>query len=166
MSPHDPAERVFAPHAAVLGWLWPGLGHIVLGHRRRGLLIMAGVLFLVGGGVLIGGVDCVDRRNDRLWFLAQSLCGPLVFAIDQVRERTVPPLNRDWSADGNAEWRNRYLAGDPEVLAELRRPGLSHVNEIGTLFVALAGLMNLVVVLDALSFAPRPLPDRRRGASS
>ena len=28
--------------------------------------------------------------------------------------------------------------------------GLSHVNEIGTLFVAMAGLMNFVVILDAL----------------
>ena len=35
-----------------------------------------------------------------------------------------------------------------------RRIGLGRVNEMGTLFIALAGLMNLVVVLDALCYRP------------
>ena len=36
------------------------------------------------------------------------------------------------------------------VLKLLERKGLSRVNEMGTLYSALAGLMNLVVILDAL----------------
>ena len=36
--------------------------------------------------------------------------------------------------------------------------GLGRVNDMGTLFIALAGLMNLVVILDALHFAPKPQP--------
>lgn len=117
----------FTPIAAILAWLWPGLGHISLGHRKRGILIMAGVLFLFLGGILIGGVDVVDRRNDKLWFFAQAICGPIAFATDLMNQE--------------------FLSSEADVI---KRKSLSHVNEIGTLFTALAGLMNLVVILDVL----------------
>ncbi len=103
---------------------------------------MFGVLFLFLGGVLIGGVDAVDRRNDPLWFVAQALCGPIAFGTDLANQR---------------------LLSDPQV--RLRRKSLSHINEFGTLYAALAGLMNLVVILDALHRpAPRRDTDRRAQA--
>ncbi len=160
-------NRVFAPHAAVLAWVWPGLGHIVLGQARRGALIMFGVLFLFFSGLLIGGLDVVDSRNDRLWFLAQSVCGPIVFGADFVRDAVVPEINRNWrTAPGSAtnELRDAYLSGDEETIAMLRRPSLGHVNEVGTLFIALAGLMNLAVILDALYHEPKEKPNRRSPA--
>lgn len=138
----------FNPTAAVLAWIWPGLGHLSMGHRRRGLLIMFGVLFLFGGGVLIGGIDCVDRKQDFLWFLAQSVCGPIAFAVDLI----------------NQVWLKRM----PEE-AQYFTIGLNKPNEMGTLFGALAGLMNLVVILDALHGAPHanlPTNERRRQADN
>lgn len=131
----DLPAREFNPQAAVLAWLWPGLGHISLGQKRRGVLIMFGVLFLIVTGVLVGGIDCVDRVEDRLWFYAQSMCGPVIFGIDILNQTFIKTL--------------------PEERL-LHATGLARVNELGTLFVALAGLMNLVVILDALHFAPRP----------
>ena len=160
---HKP-ERVFSPSAALLAWLWPGLGHISLGQRRRGALIMFGVLFLVLTGLLIGGLNCVDRKHEKLWFLAQSLCGPVVFAADFANQNLVQVIPQDWlQARNREEMIRRYREGDPEVLRALPRIGISHVNEMGTLFVALAGLMNAVVILDALYYLPRsePLPRRR-----
>src|SRR5437762_593834 len=77
-------DRQFNPSAAVLAWLWPGVGHLYLGHRRRGRYIMFGVLLLFFGGILIGGLDSIDRKNDRLWFLAQGLNGPIAFAADWI----------------------------------------------------------------------------------
>ncbi len=154
-SPAPPPKSVLSPSAAVLAWLWPGLGHISLGERRRGFLIMFGVLFLVVSGLLIGGLDCVDRRNDRLWFLAQSLCGPIAIVADlgnQALVQQVQPPDEDWRR--NYDLRERFLDRDPELIGSLRRVGLGRVNEMGTLFVALAGLMNLVVILDALYARP------------
>ena len=52
------------------------------------------------------------------------------------------PLPHDWVV--------RYEQGDPDIRRRLWRKGLGHVNEIGTLYSALAGLMNLVAILDAL----------------
>lgn len=137
--------RVFSPGAAILAWLWPGLGHVSHGEKRRGILIMFGVLFLFFSGLLVGGLDAVDRREDHLWFLAQSLCGPIAFGADFANQSIVKQLPSDRRNEAT---------------------GIAHPNEMGTLFIALAGLMNLVVILDALHFAPRPAPapPRRRRA--
>ncbi|MHC5023332.1 MAG: DUF6677 family protein [Planctomycetota bacterium] len=137
------------PIAAVAAWAWPGLGHIVRGQPRRGGLIMAGMLFLIITGLLVGGLDCVDRRRDRLWFLAQSLCGPLVFVADWTNQNYLKTYNEE-------EIRRGFVQQDPGVLANLDTIGLARVNEMGTLFVALAGLMNLIVILDCLENRTRP----------
>jgi hypothetical protein len=124
---------------------------------------MFGVLFLVVSGLLIGGLDCVDRKHERLWFLAQSLCGPIVFATDYANQHLVQTIPQDWiQARNRDELLRRYDEGDPAILRALPRIGISHVNEMGTLFVALAGLMNAVVILDALYFLPRTEPPPRR----
>ena len=124
---HPPRE--FNPQAAVLAWLWPGLGHISLGQKRRGRLIMFGVLFLFISGVFIGGVDSVDRREDHLWFLAQAVCGPVALATDFANQKVVKNMPDE----------RRFQA-----------IGINKPNEMGTLFTALAGLMNLIVILDAM----------------
>lgn len=145
-APNPPSlNRSFNPVAAVLAWLWPGMGHISQGHRRRGRLIMFGVLFLFIGGVLIGGIDSVDRKNDHLWFLAQAVCGPIAFGVDF--------LNQNWLKN----------MPEPQQFATI---GLNKPNEMGTLFSALAGLMNLVVILDAMFLAPKPLEDRRKSPAT
>ncbi len=154
MSTSTRSQEQFTPTAAILAWLWPGLGHIHLGERRRGFLVMFGVLFLFGSGVLIGGIDSVDHRDDRLWFLAQVLCGPIAVVTDLANQsivKTLPP-----------NWERRYQQGDPNVRAKIGYKGLGHVNEMGTLYGALAGLMNLVAILDALHPSHRREEMRRR----
>lgn len=127
--------------AAIAAWLWPGMGHVMNGQSRRGLLIMVGVLFLFLTGVLIGGIDCVDRREDRLWFIAQAGCGPIALVTDFANQTYIKALPPD---------------------RRLHTTGLARVNEMGTLFTALAGLMNIVAVLDALTGrVPTALPGSR-----
>ena len=154
MSISTKSSGQFTPSAAILAWLWPGLGHIHLGDRKRGFLVMFGVLFLFLGGVLIGGLDVVDRKDDRLWFLAQVLCGPIAMGVDLANQSIVKTLP--------SNWQQRYQQGDPDVRQRLHRKGLGHVNEMGTLFSALAGLMNLVAILDALHPVHRRAEMRRR----
>jgi hypothetical protein len=115
--------------AIVLGWLLPGLGHVSLGQTKRGYLIMGGILFLVCCGALVGGIDAVDHKNDGLWFIAQVWCGPLVVGLDLLNQGFIAPL---------------------PVAQRATMVGLSHANEIGTLFIAMAGLMNFVVLLDVI----------------
>jgi hypothetical protein len=144
------SDRQFNPFAGVLAWLWPGAGHIALGQSKRGMLIMLGVLFLFLCGLLIGGIDVVDRRNDHLWFLAQSMCGPIAFIADLINQN--------------------FLKSMP-IPQQYQTIGINKPNEMGTLFCALAGLMNLVVILDALFYTPKvvtpqPIAERRATAQS
>ncbi len=115
--------------AIVLGWLLPGLGHVSVGQKRRGFLIMGGVLFLVFCGALVGGIDAVDHNKDGLWFIAQVWCGPVVVGIDLLNQTFIAPL---------------------PIADKVTLVGLSHANEMGTLFIAMAGLMNFVVLLDVI----------------
>lgn len=144
-SPSSTAEPGrFDPFSLILGWMLPGLGHLRLGQPRRGWAIMAGVLGLFLIGVLVGGVHVVDRKDQWLWFLPQSLSGPLALLAD-------------------------YLNATFVKTGRFGTPSLGRVNEMGTLFVALAGLMNLTAMIDAATRQPgtdmqpgRPVSHRGR----
>jgi hypothetical protein len=146
----DTSEVGYHPVCAALAWVWPGLGHIARGEKRRGLYIMVGVLFLFLTGVLIGGVDAVDRKEDQLWYVAQVCCGPVAMAVDLA--------NQSLLKTGKV---GEIIATQPAPINT--KKSLGRANEYGTLFTALAGLMNLVVILDAFHRRSRVLPDRRRG---
>lgn len=142
---HDDVETPITPGPAILAWLWPGAGHIAHGETKRGLFIMFGVLFLFIGGLFIGGIDAVDRKEDKLWFIAQVCCGPIALGADY--------LNQHYIKNLPAVEKNHAI-------------GLGRVNEVGTLYCALAGLMNLVVILDALHFTPRTPVVKRRSSDN
>jgi hypothetical protein len=76
----------FQPLAAALAWLFPGAGHLFLGHTRRAILICAGILGLFGSGLFIGGISCVDRRENFFWFLGQSLAGPMTLGVNYIHQ--------------------------------------------------------------------------------
>ncbi|NBP52508.1 MAG: ThuA domain-containing protein, partial [Actinobacteria bacterium] len=48
--------------APTLAFLLPGLGHLSLGYRRRGLLAMTALLLMFASGLFVGGVDAVDHE--------------------------------------------------------------------------------------------------------
>ncbi len=137
--------------AAVLGWILPGLGHASLGDRRRGLFVGGGVLGLFLGGLLVGGLDVVDRREDHLWFLAQAGAGPVAWVADYANASLV----------ASGRFGEMLEAPHPDPMAPRGTvvevsslKSLAHPNEMGTLFAAMAGLMNVVAVLDAMSRRP------------
>lgn len=128
--------------AGLLGWIWPGLGHLRNGETRRGRLVMLGVVGLFLTGVLVGGVDCVDRREDGLWFIAQAGAGPIAFLTDAAntwllksgKVGTLLPMT--------------LPNGAMSQVNSFRSVGV--VNDMGTLFTSMAGLMNVAALLDAL----------------
>lgn len=127
--------RGFRPAAGLAAFVLPGLGHVVLGLPRRGMLIALGVVGLFVTGLLVGGLDAVDSRDDRWWFLAQALTGPMAFGVD---------------------WLHYWLRAEGSVVQ-----GVGRMNEVGMLSCALAGLMNLIAATDALF---PPIRRRREGA--
>jgi hypothetical protein len=111
--------------AGLLAGVWPGLGQIYLGRRGKGLVLMGAILALFGLGLAM---------NSRLE-LYPGLEDPLatLFSFAQM------------------------CVGAPYVLARFLgfEAGMvtSPSYEYGNTFTAVAGLLNVLVLLDALDVA-------------
>jgi hypothetical protein len=174
------------PVAAVLAVLVPGLGHAYLGETRRAAYIALGILGLFFGGVLIGGLDSVDRKEDKVWFFGQALVGPIAFGVDAIHQnyfkgyepdkiRSLQDLGhvpkRNPNPDETIRFESMNLPDrgglNPSITAPTvtmsvpllvpAGPGqsppittsLGRVNELGTLYSTIAGMLNLIVIIDA-----------------
>ncbi len=102
---------------------------------------MFGVLFLIAFGLLIGGLDTVDMKQDQLWFMAQAGNGPIAFLLD---------------------FFNQSILKSAAAEHQAAMTSLGNLNAIGTLFIALSGLMNIVVILDAFAGPNRSNGDTGR----
>jgi uncharacterized protein DUF6677 len=155
-----PRER-FEPVAAVLAFLLPGAGHFFLGERKRAGLIAMGILGLFFGGILIGGIDVIDRREDTIWFAGQALVGPLAFGVDHLHQQYFKVFDQ-----GQLRSARPGESRDPQGRAIAAAPGqlppntksLGRMNELGTLFATIAGMLNLIVIIDAALHTRRREP--------
>ena len=132
-----------APLVALWGWLVPGAGYWAVRERARGMIVFVTVLLLFAAGVLIGGLRIVDAPagfslDDILqkpWFIGQVLAGPVSVAA-------------------------AIAAGHVDVL----HTSTSRSQEIGTLYTAVAGMLNLLALIDAADRAARgPSPGTAGG---
>lgn len=125
-----------APVAGFLAWLVPGLGHFFLGHRGRGLVFLVTITATFWSGVAIGGVRAtVDPQDRALWFVAQLCTGAntaVAFAMSRTLTATSQPGPKEPS---------KYV------------PPYWVSAEVGVHYTGVAGLLNLLVVLDAIALA-------------
>jgi hypothetical protein len=132
-----PSNNPPAPLVAFAGWLIPGAGYFLIGHRTRAVVVGGSVVALFVLGILIAGIAVVDPPSlsgpaggpfrivgqflAKPWFLGQLLTGPL-------------GLISAWIGQGVA---NDYPAAK------------ARLGEIGTLYTAVAGMLNLLAIIDA-----------------
>jgi hypothetical protein len=111
--------------AGLLSWVWPGLGHLFLRRRGKGLVLMGAILALFVLGL------AMDSRLQLHLGLEDPLA--LLFSLAQMG------------------------VGAPYVLARLvgYEAGVvtSPSYEYGNTFTAVAGLLNILVILDAVDTA-------------
>jgi TM2 domain-containing membrane protein YozV len=163
---HDQHNESFNPVAAVLGFVLPGAGHFYLGHRSRGIYACIGILSLLFGGLLIGGIDVVDSKEDRMWFFGQAAAGPIVFGVDWYHQhqlkvqayddfgRLVLRTAHPWEGRDPATGRATPTGTPPNSKS------VTKMNELGTLSAFLAGMLNVIVIIDAAFPARRREPSR------
>ena len=149
-----PARRSLLPPppvVALAGWLVPGLGYLLIGQRARGLTVGLTIGLLFVGGLLIGGVRVLDvpgfdetgravpdRAHPGAWQLTTS----------PVRELRDKP----WSVLQVLNGPLFVVAGGVSVWAAkagVGAPPHARVDEIGTLYTAVAGMLNLLALIDA-----------------
>lgn len=175
-----------APLVAIAGWLLPGAGHFLIGQRSRGITIGVAILSLFTFGLLVGGVrvievpgyvpetgarkmiDVVYRDKEghlvsrqRLWALQSA-------PLNELRDKpwSLPQLMTGPIAVGAGAW--SVLAAAPDPARHGQASGVlthAHSNEIGALYVSVAGLLNLMVIIDAAHRSVH-LAERRAAALS
>lgn len=145
------------PLVALVGWLVPGAGYVMIGQRARGAVVGITILLIFVAGLLIGGVRVIDssfiesvqqrqerergeadaRRTTRNyqppnpvartlqkpWFIGQVLTGPVAIASNVVAAR--------WGGEAGAPFSH------------------ARVYEIGVLYTAVAGMLNLMAIIDS-----------------
>jgi hypothetical protein len=113
----------------------PGLGHIFIGDRIRGIICMAAIVLTFWTGIAIGGVrGTVDPHERSLWFIAQLCTGANAGVAYMIREKPS-------SGDGKVD-----RASAPSSWVS---------SEIGVHYTGVAGLLNILVILDAMARAER-----------
>ena len=144
-----PATPAKVALAIAMAWVLPGLGHILLGRVRRGLLFGALILGSFAMGMAHEGR--LALRDDRQPFLsllqvvANVGVGPLDFwARTHVYSEVAYALPRD-VADPDHE----------RLLNILRNRTRSILSIYGTAYLWTAGLMNLLLLFDVWDIGMR-----------
>lgn len=117
---------------AIAAWILPGLGHFLLGERRRALILAISIGLLWSSGLLIGGIGVCDSKARRYWFAGQALFAPSI-AVNYLQQRLRGPGK-----------------SPSHQVASNHGPSHGHMNEQGVLYTALAGLLNLLAVIDVV----------------
>jgi len=145
--------------AAFLAWLIPGLGHWYQGRRAKAILFFVCIMGLFVYGCYLGSrrdlgyarvVYVSFRQGDmRLYYLCQLGVGiPAMPALVQSARMR----------QGKSPLWNHFMApprlgtddGEPPTLSRLCYEFHSYFD-LGSLYTAIAGLLNLLVVFDAFS---------------
>jgi hypothetical protein len=158
--PNESSDLLSSPPVvAIAGWLVPGSGYVLLGDLARGVTVGVTIILLFIMGLLIAGVRVVEVPGYDV-----TTGNPIVY----------PPRSGEWIMKSApiAEIRNKLwsvpqvMAGPIAIVAaaasvhaaeaDPARPGhsvgaLTHsrINEIGALYLSVAGLLNLMSIIDA-----------------
>jgi hypothetical protein len=111
------------------------------------MLAMVAILGMFAGGLLIGGLDAVDSVEDGPWYIAQSGNGPIAFAADLANQQLLKKgkVGELLPAPSPTDPSGRPASGQHYVSTF---KGIGAANEFGTLFIALGGMMNFILVMD------------------
>jgi hypothetical protein len=114
---------------ALLAWVVPGLGHWFIGERARALIFFVVISVTFWGGVAVGGVrSTVHLKDNGAWIAAQLCIGPQAFAA-------------------------MYLSSqDQKIHADQFKAPWPAAN-ISVVYSGIAGLLNLLIIIDSLSRA-------------
>ncbi len=148
-----------SPLVALAGWIVPGLGYVLIGQRARGLIAGITIVLTFVFGLLIGGVRVVDVpgydaygnatmvnvRGERVWTMKQRFSTEILNKPWYMAQTLVGPIN--------------FVATYASLqIAPEHRQATARIFDIGTLYTAVAGMLNLLVVIDAAYRSTKPKP--------
>jgi hypothetical protein len=124
---HAPDTATRTMQAGLLAWVVPGAGHFFLGHRGLAWVFFAAITFPYVTGAALGGIKTSINPRDNQWlFLAELGVGSYTMV--------------GWAA-------SRALPDRPEYISYYP------ANDVAQIYLAVAGLLNLLAILDAVARA-------------
>ncbi len=135
--------------AALLAWLVPGLGHIYQRRYGKGVLYAVCILSLFFAGLVMGEGKIVYWRwvnpmsNPEkfcLYYLGQFFVG--LASLPALVQGTLAYYGRDPILGG-------LMAEPPMNVLNGLHPRLGKLVEIGSMYTAVAGLLNILAIYDA-----------------
>jgi hypothetical protein len=140
------------PVIALAAWFLPGLGYLLIGERWRGVVAGLTIVALFVLGILIGGVRVIDvpgydfdgnrRRTPAGWQLRSE-----PFAAVMSKPFYVPQILAGLPTIGSTIWSLEVSGTVQKTRARL--------GDIGTLYTAVAGMLNLLILIDSAHRATR-----------
>lgn len=136
-----------SPLVALIGWLVPGAGYLLLRQYARGLTIGVTILLVFVLGLLIGGVRVIDVPGFDDAGARREQNGQWRLTVAPVAEIA----NKPWYVPQILAGPVTLLAGQVSLHAARSRIDPSHarIRDIGTLYTAVAGMLNLMALIDA-----------------
>jgi hypothetical protein len=151
--------------AILLSWAVPGLGHIIVGEKRRGLIFAFAIHGLFALGLLIGGIRAINPPDQPIWTYTQYLAGwPMLIAGRAEKDWMPQPGEKNSKFErllGQYEMDRPTPGDDSQIDARkayaqkkfAENPILTYhpkVQDIGSVYCGIAGMLNLLVMFDVL----------------
>lgn len=117
--------------AGLITWLLPGAGHFWLGHRGLGAVFFLAITLPFWTGAAVGGVKYnIDPRDNKWLFLGEIGAGGYTL-VGLLLARTIHVT--------------------PDTIADYK--GFYPESDVAMIYLSTAGLLNLMVILDAMTRA-------------
>ena len=154
--------------ALALAWLVPGLGHMVIGHKARGMVFLVTLHGLFALGLILGGIRAINPPEQPIWRYTQFLSGWPMLVTNYVERKVYEPeyvyVDREHPM---TKIEKLYESGRPSLLDDAARPRREayakdfiekhplfsyhpKIQDIGSVYCGLAGMLNLLVIFDVL----------------
>jgi len=148
----ETSEHSSAPTAvvAIAGWIVPGAGYWLLGQRSRAMATGLTVILLYLAGLMIGGIRVVEvpGYGDAGQQVMVRAGGGMMWVMVAAPMQEIKA--KPWSIAQVLAGPLGLFSGVASVWAA-QSVSISHtpVNEAGTLYTAVAGMLNLLTIIDA-----------------
>jgi hypothetical protein len=139
---------------ALMGWLLPGLGYWVTGRRKRGLYAGIAILSLFLGSLLVAGIRTITVPGYNHRGEYSSITGP-GGSLNPIRAIMAGPYFYGQIFVGPTTIVGGYLSVQAAEAGVMRAS--PKTDAVASLASAVAGILNLLVIIDACA------RDRRTG---
>ncbi len=145
--------------AAFLAWLWPGAGHLYQGRRAKGVLFMVCILGTFFYGLYIGEGRVVyaawGGTHQRWPYLCQLGVGlpslPAAIQTYRVKQGKQPLFSPRFMTPPEVVVPDKFRRSIQTWDLDTEQRRLHRYFEFGTVYTMIAGLLNILVVYDALA---------------